>query len=89
MNNRDFRHQLRRRRGGDGGAGVSAIEKRRCELLFLLDCLRRDVRDRRFTQDGEHRLLWHMHLATQELEAAIAEAKNGSINAAKTAEQGK
>jgi hypothetical protein len=56
---------------------VSAIEKRRCELLFLLDCLRRDVRDRRFTQDGEHRLLWHMHLATQELEAAIAEAKNG------------
>jgi hypothetical protein len=56
---------------------VSAIERRRCELLFLLDCLRRDVRDRRFTQDGEHRLLWHMHLATQELEAAIAEAKNG------------
>jgi hypothetical protein len=66
------------------------IERRRGRLVFLLKELRRDLAGRRFTQTGEHQLLWHLTRAEAEVEAALAEANNGMlINAADAAEQGK
>jgi hypothetical protein len=58
---------------------VSDFERNVGEVMFRLDCLKRDLRGRSFGRESEMRLLRYLERAHEAIQYAIAECANGSL----------